>query len=334
MSTSSHGTPDGANEAVTASVLARFALDYAERPDGRLRALYERSKASSWNAATDLPWETPVDQEKMASRNAVARTGLSASALSGSPLERWSDRQWLAFAIETQNWTLSQFLHGEQGGLLVASRLVETVPELDAKFYAAVQVADEARHVEAFARYLTVKLSGYYPVNSHLRAFMYDLLTESRWDMTYLGMQVMIEGLALAGFAFLYQQADEPLLRTLIRYVRADEARHVAYGVEALAETYPQLTAAELAERQEFALESVIRLRERLLRQEVWERMEIPAAAGREVLLRSPWHIAFQRTLFSKIFGNCDKLGLLGYRDQWLRRRLTDFGFWVPPRPS
>lgn len=327
-------TSGGANEGVQSKVLTRFALDYTGRPQGRLHTLYEQAKAHTWNAATDLPWDTPVDQDKMASRSAAALTGLSVSAIRDTKLERWTSRQWLAFAIETQNWTLSQFLHGEQGGLLVASRLVETVPELDAKFYAAVQVSDEARHVEAFAQYLTTKLSGYYPVNSHLRSFMYDLLTESRWDITYLGMQVMIEGLALAGFSFLYQQADEPLLRTLIRYVRADEGRHVAYGMEALARIYPQLTAAELSERQEFVLEGAIRLRERLLREEVWERMEIPLSIGREVLLRSPGQKAFEQTLFSKIFSNCDKLGLLGYRNQWLSRRLTDFGIFASPRSS
>lgn len=308
-------------------IAARFSWYYQPTTDTRLPDLYERAKASTWNASRDLPWDTPVDIEALAEADASRRLGLAADDISGTSLARWSRSNWIKFAIESQNWTLSQFLHGEQGALLAAGRLVETTPSLDAKIYAGIQAADEARHVEAFSRYLDTKLSGHYGVNHHLRAFMFDLLSDSRWDITFLGMQIMIEGLALAAFGLLYQATTEPLLRKLLKLVRADEARHVAFGLAELQCVYPGLTSAELAERQEFALEAAMRLRDRLLRQEVWDCLGVPRAEGAEVLRRSSAHHAFQNSLFVKVLGNCDRLGLLDFRNGWLREKLTENGF-------
>ena len=105
------------------------------------------------------------------------------------------------------------------------------MPWIDAKYYASTQVMDEARHVEVFAKYLDTKLSGHYPINAHLKMLLDDIINDSRWDMTYLGMQIMVEGLALAAFGFMHQLTTEPLLKQLLRYVMSDEARHVAFGV-------------------------------------------------------------------------------------------------------
>ena len=150
----------------------------------------------------------------------------------------------------------SQFLHGEQGALLCTARIVETVPWIDAKYYAATQVMDEARHVEVFARYLDEKLSSQYPINANLKSLLDDILADSRWDITYLGMQIMVEGLALAAFGLMHHITDEPLLKQLLRYVMSDEARHVAFGVLSLQEYYKELSATELRERQEFAFDA------------------------------------------------------------------------------
>src|ERR671930_652452 len=129
---------------------------------------------------------------------------------------------------------------------------------------------DEARHVEVFAKYLNEKLSGEYPINAHLRALLDDIIADSRWDMTYLGMQIMVEGLALAAFGFMHQMTTEPLLKQLLRYVMSDEARHVAFGVLSLKEFYKQLTDAEMQERVEYEFEAAVRMREWCLQQEVW----------------------------------------------------------------
>ena len=177
--------------------------------------------------------------------------------------------------IESQNWTLSQFLHGEQGALICTAQIVETVPWIDAKYYAATQVMDEARHVEVFAKYLDEKLSGHYPINAHLKMLLDDIISDNRWDMTYLGMQIMVEGLALAAFGFIHQLTTEPLLKKLLRYVMADEARHVAFGVLSLQEFYQELDSKEIRERQEFAFEAAVRMRDRFLQQEVFEKMGV-----------------------------------------------------------
>jgi hypothetical protein len=203
---------------------------------------------------------------------------------------------------------------------------VESVPWIDAKYYAATQVMDEARHVEVFAKYLDDKLSGHYPVNAHLRMLLDDIIADSRWDLTYLGMQIMVEGLALAAFGFMHQMTGDPLLKQLLRYVMADEARHVAFGVLSLQEYYEGLNAAELRERQEFAFEAAVRMRDRFLQQEVWDRMGVDPKAIVPVVQQAPERGEFQALLFSKIVPNCKKLGLLDAADGWLRTKFTELG--------
>ena len=244
----------------------------------------------------------------------------------GSPLAKWGAKEWSQFAIEQQTWLLSQFRHGEQGALVCTGLITATVPWIDAKYYAATQVMDEARHVEVFAKYLDTKLSGHYPINAHLKLLLDDIVNDSRWDMTYLGMQIMVEGLALAAFGFIHQLTTEPLLKQLLRYVMSDEARHVAFGVLSLKEYYAELSDAELAERQEFAFEAAVRMRDRFLQQEVWDRMGLDTKEVLPLVMNTPQRQIFQSMLFSKIVPNCKKLGLLDANGGWLRTKFTELG--------
>ena len=304
-----------------------FTDDYTKGARPGLNRLYEKAKAAQWNAETDLPWHIEVDQEAVASANLTARAGIDDQIdWSGTPVATWGNEEWLRFDVESQNWMLSQFLHGEQGALVCTARIVETVPWIDAKFYAATQVMDEARHVEVFAKYLDTKLSGHYPINPHLRALLDDIVQESRWDMTYLGMQIMVEGLALAAFGFMRELSTEPLLKQLLRYVMADEARHVAFGVLGLQDHYRGLTSAELRERQEFAFDAALRMRDRLLQQEVWERLGVDPDVASARVSESTERRMFLQLLFSKIVPNCKKLGLLDAGDGWLRTRFEELG--------
>ncbi len=303
-----------------------FTWDYSlQRP--ALRKLYEKAKTGQWNGTTDLPWHLDVDVEKCAiEERELIGTGLDPNTFIGTPVEKWDDAKWLEFNIESKRWSLSQFMHGEQGALICTAKIVETVPWYDAKLYASTQVVDEARHVEVFARYLEEKLGGEYQINIHLRMLLDDIIHDSRWDMTYLGMQIMVEGLALAAFGFQHQMTTEPLLKQLLRYVMSDEARHVAFGVLSLKECYDQMTDAEMKERQEFAFEAAIRMRDRFMSQEVWERMGVNVRDILPLVLADPTRIIFQSMLFSKIVPNCKKLGLLERNDQWLRRRFEEMG--------
>ncbi len=304
-----------------------FTWDYEKGARPALNRLYEKAKVSQWNGETDLPWDTDVDQEAVVANNAMASGGFDAGIdVSGTPLEKWDANEWLQFGVESQNWMLSQFMHGEQGALICTAKIVETVPWIDAKYYAATQVMDEARHVEVFAKYLDEKLSGHYPINAHLGMLLDDIVADSRWDMTYLGMQIMVEGLALAAFGFMHQMSTEPLLKQMLRYVMSDEARHVAFGVLSLKEYYGELSDTEMRERQEFAFEAAVRMRDRFLQQEVWDRMGIDPKLAASLVLQAPQRQLFQSMLFSKIVPNCKKLGLLDRNDGWLRTKFTELG--------
>ncbi len=189
MTSTIHAVEDNAD--------AIFTWDYEKGARPKLNRLYEKAKVSMWNGETDLPWDTEVDQEAVVVANAAAAGGIDAGMdLAGTAFEKWTEKDWIRFGIESQNWMLSQFMHGEQGALVCTAKIVETVPWIDAKYYASTQVMDEARHVEVFARYLDTKLSGHYPINAHLQMLLDDIINDSRWDMTYLGMQIMVEGLA------------------------------------------------------------------------------------------------------------------------------------------
>jgi hypothetical protein len=315
--------------AVTAEFDTVFTWDYAQsRP--ALVKLYEKAKTSQWNASTDLDWSVDVDPEKVGQELGGGGT-LRFQALAeaeGSPVRHFGEAEWRTVSIELQKSLLSQFMHGEQGALLCTARIVETVPWIDAKYYAATQVMDEARHVEVFARYLDEKLGSQYGINENLKGILDDILRDPRWDIAYLGMQIMVEGLALAAFGLMYQISTEPLLKKLLRYVMSDEARHVAFGVLSLQEYYGGLSAPELRERQEFAFDVARRLQRRFAHTEMWERMGVDPAAIYRTMdeVQPPAQRMFQQLLFSKIVPNCKKLGLLDTNDGWLRERFTEIG--------
>jgi hypothetical protein len=303
-----------------------FTWDYSlSRP--ALRKLYEKAKVGQWNGSTDLDWSINVDEEKQVAMDLAAfASGLTPAHYASTALSNWGDKEWTEFAIEQRRWSLSQFMHGEQGALICTAKIVETVPWYDAKLYASTQVVDEARHVEVFARYLDEKLGGSYQINAHLRMLLDDIVNDSRWDMTYLGMQIMVEGLALAAFGNMQQMTNEPLLKKLLRYVMSDEARHVAFGVLSLQEVYAHMSDKEIKERQEFAYEASVRMRDRFMSQEVWSRMGVNPRDVVPLVLNDPTREVFQQMLFAKIVPNCKKLGLLDRNDSWLRRRFEEMG--------
>jgi para-aminobenzoate N-oxygenase AurF len=281
---------------------ARFIWDYAQS-DERLRALYERGKAAQWNATTDIDWAagvgTPGHVELLGTSLPLERdTSVVAP-------ERWADFQW-----EFHSWMTSQFLHGEQGALLATGRLVAMAPDMDTKFYAAAQVADEARHVEAYARYAEL-LGNVYPVNPSLRAMLDTVVTESRWDIVFLGMQIIVEGLALAAFRLEHTRSFDPVIAQLTQLVAKDEARHVAFGLLALREIYGELTSREKTEREEFVMEAALLMSRRFRLAEIWQRLDVDVQEGTNYALRDQKMIDFRRLMFTKIVTSLAKVGLL-----------------------
>jgi hypothetical protein len=280
----------------------RFVWDYA-RSDERLRALYERGKAAQWNATTDIDWTAGVGTFRP---DALRGPGLPLERdASVVPPERWAAFQW-----EFHSWMTSQFLHGEQGALLAAGRLVTMAPDLDTKFYAAAQAADEARHVEAYARYVNL-LGNAYPVNSSLKRMLDTVTAESRWDIVFLGMQIIVEGLALAAFRLEHTRSFDPVIAQLTRLVAKDEARHVAFGLLALREVYGELTSREKAEREEFVKEAALLMSRRFRLAEIWQRMDVDVQAGTNYALRDQKMIDFRRLMFTKIATSLARVELL-----------------------
>jgi hypothetical protein len=228
--------------------------------------------------------------------------------------------------------SLSQFMHGEQGAMMTAAKIVETVPWIDAKYYASTQTMDEARHTEVFAKYLRTKLGDAYPMSPFLKEQIWSLLEDPRWDIAYLGMQIVIESLALAAFGDMLRRTNEPLLTKLLRYVMSDEARHVAFGVLTLSEFYRELSEAELKDRQEFLLDATLNSRARATTPEVWERMGTTAEDVFPFILQAAQKMkvnpagGFARGFFAKLVPNVRKLGLLDANDGYLRQRWGEAG--------
>jgi hypothetical protein len=309
--------------AVSNSFDSLFTWDYEKGKRPQLKTLYEKAKTSQWNAETDIDWSIggQIEQARDPDNplNTLGRT-------EEGPFGKLTAEQRAQMGHANMAWTLSQFMHGEQGALLCTAKIVDSVPWIDAKYYAATQVMDEARHVEVYSKYLRDKLQWEFPVNVHLRDLLDDVLRDPRWDFTYLGMQIMVEGLALAAFGFQYQMSPDPLLKQITRYVMSDEARHVAFGVLSLQEAYADMSASEIKERQEFCYDAALRMRDRFLAQEVWEALGMPVRECTEIMLHNPVQLEFRRVLFSKIVPNLKRLGLLDAGDGWLRRRFGELG--------
>lgn len=280
----------------------RFVWDYA-RSDERLRVLYERGKAAQWDATADIDWTAGVTAPDSAGiLGPDLPLGRDASLV---PPERWATFQW-----EFHSWMTSQFLHGEQGALLAAGRLVTMAPDMDAKLYAAAQAADEARHVDAFARYAGL-LGNSYPVNPSLKRMFDTVNAESRWDIVFLGMQIIAEGLALAALRFEHTRSVDPVIAKITRLVAKDEARHVAFGLLALREVYGELTSREKSDREEFVKEAALLMSRRFRLAEVWQRLDVDVQAGANYALQDQKMIDFTRLMFTQIATSLAKVGLL-----------------------
>ncbi len=294
---------DGATE-------IQFNWEYDDGSDALLE-LYDKGKKQQWDASTRLDWSLELDPE-----NPMA---LKDEALTIYDTDYWrkmndKERGWLRRNLQANQ--ISQFMHGEQGALIATAKIVGTVPDMNAKFYAATQVMDEARHVEAYKRLLHDKFDLAYPINPSLKTLLEQTLTDRRWDMTYLGMQVLIEGLALAAFQSIRDKAGNTLASAVNAYVMQDEARHVSFGRLALREYYPHLSDAERDEREQFVVEALYFMRDRFNNAEVWERLGLPADALNELHYNSKQMHSFRGRLFSRVVPTVKDIGLWGPRVQ------------------
>ncbi|MBI3992554.1 MAG: ferritin-like domain-containing protein [Candidatus Lambdaproteobacteria bacterium] len=300
------------NQVFDSAETSVFNWDYAVT-NPRMRQLYERAKTAQWNTA-DLPWDTAVDLESNV-------FDIDPAWASSDWFRKMSRKEQARLSIAYNTNQISQFVHGEHGALLAAAQLVDAVPDIDSKLYAASQTFDEARHVEVFYRYARDKLGAMYDCTQNLFNLMQAITIESRWDFKFLGMQLIIEGLAIAAFANLLTRCNEPLFRSLMQLVLRDEARHVAFGVIALNDYYSRMNEAQRRERQEFVYEACVLMRGRLFSGEAYERMGVNPEQIKETMRQSDEVRDFRANLFSQIVPNMRKVGLL---DGWLAERFAE----------
>ena len=274
--------------------------------DNRIKKLYELGKELEWNVEKDVDWSIPYPE--------FSDEGFKFMD------DQWKNHEGYAklsyedrcqFIKDSQDWTISQLMHGEQGALLVASQLTSCAPTFNAKLYAASQTFDEARHVEAFNKYLQTRIGRIMPIGNNLKALLDKILTDPRWDFKFIGMQIIIEGLALAIFNTIRDTTQDPVFKRLLGLVIRDEARHVTFGVNYLTSFVTTLTEEERIEREDFCLEACTVMRNRFKQYEVWEKwgfdLEYTDEWSRENTLSSQ----FQYLLFNRVMPNLKKIGLL-----------------------
>ncbi len=307
----------GKNESSTALAVdypAKFDWEY-RRDQGEMRRLTEAAKVSQWNSTLDLNWTTDVDPYS-------PETPLLPEKFHPAYWLPWwetlthNERRHQIHALT--GWLLSQFLHGEQGALFAAALTTTAVPWLDAKLYGGTQVMDEARHVEAFHTYLTTKLEKLYEINDNLYVVIDALMTDSRWDIKFLGMQIMIEGLALGAFTSMRALTGEPLMKEMLKLVITDEARHVHFGVLALGEFYrSEMTERERRDREDWAFEMSLLLRNRFLLHEIYDEFyahKMRRSQWNRLVMHSDMMGIFRKTMFKRIIPNLKRIGLLSDR--------------------
>lgn len=291
---------------VSVSVDTVLNWDYNQRFP-RVAALTERAIQAQWNASTDVDWSIGVPFGEPLTQV----SDYSVASFLSSPLAKYGRSMWDAFQWELQSWMISQFLHGEQGALVVAARLVELTEGIENKSCAAIQAVDEARHVAVFSRYLRENIRQPYPVSPPLESLLADILADSRWDVTAVGMQIMVEALAMAAFRLADSTFHDQLIKDITRLVARDEARHVSFGVLALAGSYDQMTSAELADREDMVLEAASATRRRFMLEEIWERLGVARGDGIEFAARNDMMIRYRKTIFRKAVSALAAIGLL-----------------------
>lgn len=280
--------------------------DYTEQ-DNRIKKLYELGKKLNWNATLNIDWDRTLDWHEIKKTHAIEQHPLKDYA----PYKALSEKDKALYQSHIQSWICSQFLHGEQGALLVASQLVSCAPTYNAKLYAASQTFDEARHVETFNHYLQRKIGFIYPVSASLKSILDKILSDPRWDLKFIGMQIIIEGLALGAFNTIKLTTTDPVLKQIMTMIIRDEARHVTFGVNYLEEFVKTLSPEEVEERAQFAYEACVISRERLMQVEVWQHWGFDVEEAKKIVLQDGLLVDFQRNLFSRIIPNLKRIGLL-----------------------
>lgn len=320
---------------IPAALTTVFEFDYGvQAPD--MRALYEKAKRDQWNAARDIDWSVPEPADGRLLADELVD-------IHGSPWwERLAERDRVALNRAVTAWRLSILVYGEQGAMLACSQLVDIVAGADQKFFQATQVMDEARHNEVLERYLQVRLDGRrYPMPDNERVLFDAILTDSRWYIKTIALQLVAETFAVSLFRMMAQCAHDPLLAEVCRRILADESRHMGFGMLALPEVVRQAGAAERREMEDFTCEALEKVLSGFFPVDAYREVGFSAAEiaeirahRRGVAMRSDQAVFrkhFKRDMHAAMVSNLARIGLLTER---VRPRLAALGVTLPAGPG
>jgi ferritin-like protein len=308
-----------------------FEFDYSVQAED-MRGLYEKAKRDQWNASRDIAWDVPAPADGRVLSDQLID-------IYGSPIwERLSEPERVELNRRIAAWRLSVLVYGEQGALLACSQLVDIVTGTDQKFFQATQVVDEARHNEVLERFLEKRLDGlHYPMPENERLIFDSILTDRRWYIKTIALQLVAETFAVAMFKMMGEAAVDPVLSEICRRILQDESRHMGFGMLALPAIVREASAAERREMEDYtcmALEKVLTgfFPMEAYRDAGFSRAQIDEVRSyrREVAARNDYAMYrkyFRRDMHSSMVSNLARIGLLTER---VRPRLAALGIELP----
>lgn len=308
-----------------------FEFDYSVQAED-MRSLYEKAKRDQWNASRDIAWDTPEPGDGRVLADELVD-------IHGSPL--WaslSDRDRVELNRRIAAWRLSVLVYGEQGAMLACSQMVDIVQGTDEKFFQATQVMDEARHNEVLERYIQTRLGGtHYPMPENERVLFDAILTDKRWYIKTIALQLVAETFAVAIFKMMGEVAHDPLLRQVCSRILQDESRHMGFGMLSLPDIVREASESERREMEDFtclALEKVLTgfFPLEAYRDVGFSRAQIEEAKAyrRDVAARNDYAVYrkyFRRDMHASMVNNLARIGLLTER---VRPRLAALGIQLP----
>ncbi len=212
-----------------------------------LRRLYEKGKVNQWNAELDLDWDTPVSKDEFLM---PPETTVMGNLLKMMGKDEATQK---AAVFDEINYVLSQLLHGEQAALQLCGQLTNVCDKMDEKWYAASQVIDEARHIEAFSKFMQRKLGAIYPIGPTLKILLEMLLEADTAQKKTLGMQTLFEGMAVGIMDLMRRECLNPLMKRMIHRVEQDESRHAAFGVLMMRRVVREAEPEQMEEMEDWA---------------------------------------------------------------------------------
>jgi ferritin-like protein len=309
-----------------------FEYDYATA-EADLRRLYENAKRDQWNASKDIPWATPATSDGRIIADELID-------IYGSPLwERLSEAQRVELNRRIAAWRLSALMYGEQGAMLACSQLVDVVEGTDHKFFQATQVMDEARHNEVLDRYITARLGIRYGVPENERDLFDSILTESRWYLKTIALQLVAETFAVALFKMMGESARDPVLAEVCKRILQDESRHMGFGMLSLPRVVAEASETERRELEDYTCFSLEKTLTGFFPAEAYRDLGFSPAEMDEIRRYrretaasndyAPFRKYFRKDMHSSMVQNLARIGLLSER---VRPRLERLGISLPAR--